>query len=232
MQKRDIAHYCYPLLILVLGIALFFTALPRVRAALNQLPVDLAISELNKRHGLEPNKVDILITKAQQSIAFSDQPRYWADLSQLLFFQAGKITANPKQRQALLTQAQDSTEQSLARSPANSLLWFQFAWQQILLNKVSDKTIKALNLSIMTGPNELGHLLPRLQLCLFVFSKFDPKDRFLLPNQILIAWQKAPKIFIKEIALKNGNMFKIRSLLYDKYSYVLAAMETEIEKTH
>jgi len=231
MEKNKFVDYCYPVLVLLLGIALFLTALPRVRAALNHLPVTSAITELNKRKDLDLKKIDLLIATAQQSIALSDEPRYWADLSRLLFFQAEKANNLNFKRQSL-KQARDSVEQSLVRSPANSLLWFQLAKLDFLLNTVSDKTVKALNLSIMTGPYELSHLLPRLQLCLSAFSKFDPKDRFLLPPQILIAWQKAPKVFIREIALKNGNMFKIRFLLHDKSPDDLAVMETEIEKTH
>jgi hypothetical protein len=48
----------------------------------------------------------------------------------------------------------------------------------------------------------------------------------------LIAWEKAPDKFIKDIALENNNMDKIRFLLHDKSPDVLAVMETKIEKTH
>lgn len=232
MQKREIANYGYALLVLSLGMGLFLTALPRVRASLNHLPVDVAISDLNNQKDLDAEKVASLITITQQSIALSDQPRYWADLSALLFFQAEKTKLSNLKRQALLKQAQYSIEQSLAGSPANSLLWFQLARLDILLNTVSDKTVKALNLSIMTGPYELGHLLPRLQLCLGLLDKFDVKDHFLLQSQILTAWQTAPKLFIKQIALKNDNMQKIRFLLQNNSADALAMMETEIEKAH
>jgi hypothetical protein len=231
MQKTEIVHYGYLLVVLSLGIVLLCTALPRVRASLNHLPVDLAISELDSRKELDVKKVALLVATAQQSIALYDYPRYWADLSRLLFFQAAKTDSQLKQ-QALLKQTRYSIEQSLARSPANSWLWFQLARLDRLLNTVSDKTSKALNLSIMTGPYELGHLLPRLQLCLELLSHFAVKDHFLLQSQILIAWQKAPQLFIKDIAIKNDNMNKIRFLLQNKSPDILAAMETEIEKTH
>lgn len=232
MKNREIASSGYPLLVLILGMLLLSAALPRVKASLNHLPVDLAISELNNKRDLDAQKVESLMSTALQSIAFSDQPRYWADLSRLLFFQAQKNSPSPAKHQSLLKQAQYSIEQSLTRSPANSLLWFQLAQLHVLLNSVSDKTIKALNLSILTGPYELGYLVPRLQLCLGLLSKFDSKDYFLLQSQILIAWQKDPRLFIKEIALKNNNMIKIRFLLQNKSADVLTAMETEIEKPH
>lgn len=232
MKNREIANSGYPLLVLVLGMLLLSAAFPRLKASLNHLPVGLAVSELNSAKDLDPKKADTLTRAALQSIALSDQPRYWADLSRLLFFQAEKTTSSILKRQSLLKQAQYSIEHSLTDSPANSLLWLQLAQQHVSLNSVSDKTIKALNLSILTGPYELGHLLPRLQLCLALLSKFDAKDYFLLESQILIAWQKAPTLFIKEIALKNNNMTKIRFLLKNKSADVLAVMETKIEKPH
>lgn len=231
MQKREFANYGYAILILSLGMVLMLTAWPRLRASLNHLPVDLAISELDSRKDLDAKKIDVLITTLQQSIVLSDHPRYWADLSRLLFFQAEKTTSL-KLRQSLLKQSQYSIEQSLARSPANSLLWFQLARLDVLLNTVSNQTVKALNLSIMTGPYEFGHLLPRLQLCLELLYKFDLKEHFLLQSQILIAWQRAPKLFIKEVAIKNDNMNKIRFLLQNNSADILAVMETEIEKAH
>ena len=230
MQKREIANYGYAVLVLLLGIVLLLTAWPRVIGSINHLPVELAINDLNNQKDLDAQKVDNLITTAQQSIALYDHPRYWADLSRLLLFQAEKTTSL-ELRQSLLKQSQYSIEQSLARSPANSFLWFQLARLDVLLNSVSDKTVKALNLSIMTGPYELGHLLPRLQLCLGLLYKFDVKDHFLLQSQILIAWQKAPALF-KEVAIKNNNMNKIRFLLQNKSADVLAVMETKIEKAH
>lgn len=232
MKNREIASSGYPLLVLILGMLLLSAALPRLKASLNHLPVDLAISELNNKKDLDGQKVESLMSTALQSIALSDHPRYWADLSRLLFFQAQKNTPSPAKHQSLLKQAQYSIEQSLTRSPANSLLWFQLAQLHVLLNSVSDKTIKALNLSILTGPYELGYLVPRLQLCLGLLSKFDSKDYFLLQSQILIVWQKDPRLFIKEIALKNNNMNKVRFLLQNKSADVLTAMETEIEKPH
>ncbi len=232
MKNREIANYGYPVLVLVLGMLLLSAALPRLKASLNHLPVDLAINELNSGKDLDFQKADTLRKTALQSIALSDQPRYWADLSRLLFFQAQKTASLSLKRQSLLKQTQYSIEQSLTASPANSLLWLQLAQLHVSLNSVSDKTINALTLSILTGPYELGHLLPRLQLCLALLSKFDTKDYFLLQSQILIAWQKAPTLFIKEVALKNNNMTKIRFLLQNKSADVLAAMETEIEKPH
>jgi hypothetical protein len=232
MLKGAIAQYGYPLLVLLLGSALVLTALPRVKASFNYLPVDSAINELNNRKNLDSQKVEVLIARAQQSLAVYDHPRYWADLSRLLLVQAEQTSGFNLKRHSLIIQAQYYIEQSLVRSPANSLLWFQYAKLDVLLNAVSDQTVKALNLSIMTGPYELGHLLPRLQLCLSLLSKFDKKDYSLLQSQILIAWEKSPKLFIQKIALQNHNMDKIRFLLQDKSPDVLAVMETEIEKTH
>jgi hypothetical protein len=230
MERREFINYGYPILVLALGVVLSFTALPRVRAALNHLPVDTAIRELDNRHDLNPEKVKSLVITAQKSIALYDYPGYWADLSQLLFFQVEHASSLHLNQQSLLKQIQYSIERSLIRSPANSMLWFQLARAHVLLNSVSDKTLKALMLSIMTGPYEYGHLLPRLHLCLLFQDKFDTKDQFLLHSQVLIAWEKAPQIFIKEIALKNNNMSKIRFLLQNKSPDVLSAMETEIEK--
>lgn len=232
MLRREIVNYGYPLLALFLGVVLVWASLPRFRAAFNHLPVDVAINHLHDGKNLPSKKLASLIETSQATIELHAHPRYWSDISQLLFFQAEKNKYLKLKKRALLKKAEYSAKKSLAWSPANSWLWYRLANIHFLSAPVSEKTAEALNLSIMTGPYELGHLFPRLALCLQLFPRFDEQDRFLLRSQVLIAWKKAPQLFIDKLTSGNDYMDKIRLLLHNQHDDVLAVIETEIENAH
>lgn len=229
-SKFIISDYLIISLILSLSITLFCLALPRLRASLNYLPVDATISKLNKKQFLDPKELNVLIASAEKSIALQNNPKYRADLSTLLLYQAQTQGLLQPVSLSLLKQAQLNIEQSLSRSPANSLLWFKLAAIFALLQAPAEKTTQALLLSIMTGPYELGHLLPRLSLCLSLYSNFTHNDQDLLRSQVLIAWEASNKLFLQTIASNQHNMDKIRGLLKDNSPDILSAIVAAVEK--
>jgi hypothetical protein len=232
MLKPASFDYLIVSLILSLSIALFCLALPRLRASFNHLPVDAAISKLDKKQILNHKELTALIVIAKKSIELHENPKYWADLSTLQLYQAQTQGLLRPASLALLQQTQYSIEQSLIRSPANSLLWYKLAAISSLLHAPTEKTTKALLLSVMTGPYELGHLLPRLNLCLLLFSNFNHNDKDLLRSQVLIAWEASNELFLHTTLSNDKNRDKVRLLLKDGYPYILSAMVKAVEKTH
>lgn len=217
--------------ILCLGLALCFIALPRVKAALNHIPVETGIEKIARHRPVDDADTSRLIKTAQQSIALSDHPDYWQDLSELFYYQAQKQNFYSNAGQSLLKQSADSARQSLHRSPANSRLWYKLATIDVLLHEQPDKIQKELLMSIMAGPHETAVLIPRLRLCLSMLPSFTQHDRGVLSSQVVDAWNLSHKRFIKAFD-STLYMDTISALLANSHPLILNEMVAEFETAH
>jgi hypothetical protein len=213
--------------IFLLSSMLFFTALPRLRSSLNHIPVDSALSELDNNRQINDQRLSKLIAIAQADIVVYDHAQYWQDASILLAYQAQRQTD-----QDSLQQAKHSIEQSLARSPANPYLWYKLATLDILLHQPAHKIAKTLLLSMMTGPNELGYLLPRLNLSLMLFNQLTKDDIDIVREQILTAWKMSPTLFAMTFAYDEKSIDIINNLLKDDSPTVLKEIIASHEKVN
>lgn len=217
-----------PFIILLLSIALLCMALPRVRASLNNVPVDFAIDKLNNNKAISNIQLTQLISTTQTSIALHDSPHYWEDLSALFFYQAQQKNLSTP----ILKQAQHSMEQALLRAPANAYLWYRLAVIDILLQQPTEKTAKKLMMSIMVGPNESKYLIPRLSFCLMLFPSLTENELDSIISQILIAWSLSPVDFLRTCASNQAYMNIITNLLKDQHPTVLNEIVAALEKPH
>ena len=219
-------------LVLLVSMALFFMALPRVRAAFNYFPVDSALDRINHSESLDDEKLTQLIETAQASISLYDNPHYWEGLSVLFLYQAQKQGLSQEAGVKSIKLAKNSLEQALSSSPANAYLWYRLSVTHVLLRSPPEQTIKLLIMSIMTGPNEPEILIQRLNLCLLFFASFKEDDIDLLRSQTLTAWTLSPTDFLSTVASDEQRISIIRQLLADNHVAVLDEMEEALEKNH
>ena len=230
-EKSRVIKKAFALLILLVGIALFFLALPRVRAAFNYLPVDVAIEKINNKENLDDDKLAELIETAQTSLSLDDNAHYWEGLSGLFLYQAQKEDRSKEANINWLKQAKYSIEQSLARSPANADSWYRLSVVHFLLDLPPEQMVKMLVMSIITDPNATGILMQRLNLCLQFFYLFEDDDNDLLRTQVLTAWSASSVDFLSTVA-NAQNMSIIWLLLADKDSSILKEMVEALEKNN
>ncbi len=230
MLDKVAVAYFYPVFIFILATMLFLTALTQLSGAFYQLSVDTVLSQLSK--GQNPVEQELLesVDATKKRIQREDKPLYRSNLNRLLFYQAKQKGLFALSSRKIHQEAESNLKKALSYSPVDSLLWFKLARTHFLQKSISDKTIDALLLSIMTGSHELGYLLLRLDLCMQVFEQFKNKDKNLLRSQILIAWKKSPKLFLQKIASKKQNRDNVRILLHNSYPHVLEEMELSFEK--
>jgi len=231
-EKFIVLNKSFALLILLISVALFFVALPRVRAALNYFPVDFVIDSINSKESLDDEKLGQSIETAQASISLDDNPHYWEGLSMLFLYQSQKEDLSEEARVKSLKLAKNSMEQSLSRSPANAYLWYRLSVVDVLLQLPPEQTVKMLIMSIMAGPNEPEILMQRLGLCLMFFDLLKQDDIDLLRNQILTAWSLSSADFLSDVANNEEQMSIIRLLLVDNHASVLKEMDEALEKIH
>ena len=229
MQNKKTEGYFYPVFIFVFAMMLFLIAFQHFRSAFYQLSVNTTLSRLNKGSKVVESELLKGINATKQSIKISDKALYWSNLNRLLFEQARQNGLRALSSRKILKDVEGGFKKSLSSSPADSLLWFKLARLHFLQKSISNETIEALVLSMMIGSHELGYLLPRLNLCMQIFKKFENKDQMLLRSQVLIAWEKSPKLFLQKIVSKKQNMDNIRFLLQNNYPYIVTEMELLLE---
>lgn len=221
------------LAVLLVSAAVLSLALPRVRAALNHLAVGSAIDSINKKETIDSDKLDELIETAKTSLSLQDDPHYWHDLSTLQMYQwQNSPDLQKSDKKKLLTVAKRTIEQSLAGSPANAFQWFRLAVIDFILGSSKEQSAKALLMSIMTGPNEAGILLSRINLGLMLTPFLSADETDLLAEQIATAWSWSPVEFVNTVVTDPIQMDKIRLLLEDNYASVLQEMEETYETPH
>ncbi len=219
----------FALLILLVSVGVFSASLMRVRAALNNVPVDFAIDKINTKKKLDVRQLQHLIDIANASIHIdNNNPHYREDLSDLLFYQAKtqgfSVDVLKKTEQAITT--------ALNLSPANAYLWYRLATVQLLSQQAPEKVAESLRLSMMTGPSEAGFLIARLSLGLMVFSSLSGEDLDLLRLQVLSAWKLEPKIFLATCVYNKQRLQIISTLLENKHPFVLHDIRSAFEKTN
>ena len=231
-DKSVVIKKAFVVLVLLTSVALFFLALPRVRAAFNYIPVDVAIEKINNKENLDDDKFAELIEIAQTSISLDDNPHYWQGLSRLFQYQGQKNQPLQEISTDWLKQEQYAIEQSLVRSPANSDLWYRLSVIHFLLHLPPEQIVKMLIMSITTDPNNTGILMQRLSLCLTLSQMFEDGDVDLLRSQILTAWSVSPVDFLSTVANVEDNISIIWQLLADKDSSILKEMVEALEKNN
>ncbi len=223
---------CFAVVILLVSISVFITALTRVRAALNHVPVDFAIDKLNAKKKLDAPQLSHLIDLAKVSISLNDNPHYSADLSTLLFYQAQIQGIANKAGIDTLKQTEQTIEYALSQSPANPYLWYRLATVQLLLQQPFEKVTKTLLLSIMTGPSEADYLISRLNLCLMLFSAFSKDDAELLRIQVINAWTLEPNTFVTICVYNKERLSLITHLLETKHPSINHDIRVAFEKIY
>jgi hypothetical protein len=223
---------CFAVVILLVSISVFIAALTGVRAALNHVPVDLAIDKINAKKKIDLSQLSHLIDIAKVSISLNDNPHYLEDLSTLLFYQAQIQGISNKVGIDTLKQTEQTMEHALSQSPANAYLWYRLATLQLLLQQPFEKVRKTLLMSIMTGPSEASYLISRLNLCLVVFSSFSKDDATLLQAQVISAWTLKPNVFLATCVYNNERLSLITRLLENKHPSILNDIRSAFEKNH
>ncbi len=217
-------------IILLFSVCLLVIAWPRSRAALDFLPAKYALEKINKNEVLEEEDIATALEQTEQSAGIFADPRYSEGMSQLLLLDAQNNESLEATGKESLALAKESAEQALSLAPANALLWYRLAVLNGLLNASPDEIKKALLMSMMTGPNEMGIMLPRLHMSLVLFALFEDDDKEQVINQIITVWTLSPAEFLPIVKNNIALMDAIKSLLTPRHTTELSEMEKALEE--
>ncbi len=219
-------NHLYLAIFLLNSNLLIIGSLPRLIADFYMIPVNRIVTQLSKNPKINSHQIQQWQTHTVLSLSWVNDPQYWANASQLSFYQIRYLGLNRR----LLQTTQQQIQQSLLLSPVNSFLWYQSAVIDWILQDPIQIVIDKLIWSIVIGKYELTHLLPRLKCCLYLLNHFNRNQKLLIKQQVLIAWTISPTVFSQTFARDIKSRYEIRQLLYETHPSIFAAMNYEFNK--
>ena len=220
-------------LILIVGLSaslLLAISWPRLRASINYLPVDTAISNYWKTRTIDSAQLDGLIETAEQSIAIHDHYRYQAGLSELKILSGQDKSHSTWQRRQALQDSIVAAENVVRRAPANPRVWLRIARAKELLAYPAEQIIPDLKMSILTGRVEPTLMLIRLELGLRHLPNLDEDAVRLLRDQAVLTWTIHKKPMLKRIKSGSPSLDSLREILSENNPAIISEMEAHFAK--
>ena len=191
------------LMALVGGLLLLGLSVPRTVVAVIGLPGDVWLDRLQDREwldriqdreDLDPEQLEVLIGTREAALKWVDSSDLRNDLALASLWHAidtqtlNKFDEDDGHNRAVLQPSIDMLHDSLRLGPSDPYGWHQLAFAEFYAGGISEATLRALEMSIRTGPNEPRLRFERLELALICWPALDPDLRALVEDQIRIAW--------------------------------------------
>lgn len=111
--------------------------------------------------------------------------------------------------------ARQNLEAGLALAPADPTAWAALAGLDFGENGASDRAPRALELSLLTGPNEPDLLWTRIDLGFAMWPSLADSARALMTEQLRRAWERDPAKLVG-LARRNAAADAVRAALADQ----------------
>ena len=228
--KSRISQWSIVLLALLLALATFSLAWPRMKASYRFLPVELAIERYYDDREIPSHRMLTLIGFAQQALAWHDHYRYHDGLSLLHYLRGMDIETPALERRQEYRKAEAEAVESLQRAPAQPDVWQRIAMVRSILHDEPGTIIAPWRMSIFTGRTHSTLLVPRSGLVLPLLEFLDDESRAMLRDQMLLAWALKPGDLLRTLTRVDPDLVKTRALIGASAPGVLGEMEARIEK--
>lgn len=228
MNPRAHAQRALALLSLLTAVALLALAWPRLKAAYHYLPVDTAIGNYFATREIPSAQLDGLIDRAHESIGMHDHYRYWEGLSLLHNLRALDEATPYWEKRPELRRALSAIEEVVRRAPATPRVWLRMARIQSWLRAPEPYILAPLKMSILTGRVEPSLLIARLEVGYRYLHKLDAETAALLRDQTVLAWRVMPRGLRSALDEGRVDFERVKSLLAEGRSDILAEMEAQL----
>jgi hypothetical protein len=172
----------------LVGLGLVAVATPHLIAGIVQIGGDPAVAAIERNLPASPDMLDAAIGSRRTAMGWYDTPLYhdqigsaamrsWIRLNTLLV----KAPQAEKQSRQL---AIDEFRQGLAQQPADPYAWYQLALADLQESGVSPRTSQLLKMSVRSGPNEPGIVVPRFVLAMIAWPQLDLEARVMFVGQV------------------------------------------------
>ncbi|MGE0745195.1 MAG: hypothetical protein AB7K86_08110 [Rhodospirillales bacterium] len=178
---------------LAAGAGLLYLGVPRLMAAIANLPGDRVYTEV--QDGFTPRReaFDTLLNARLEATGWVEAGRDWTDVGAAHLLIARHERPPGEADKAELAKAIAAIRKGLEISPANPFAWARLALVQYMHDGAPSATMaEYLKMSLVTGNFDERLVLTRLDLCFRAFAYFGGDDRDLIRQQVRLAWGVSP----------------------------------------
>jgi hypothetical protein len=212
------------------GVALLTLAVPRMKASLRFLPVDLAIEVYYQEREIPTRRILTLIGFAEQAIAHHDHYRYHDGLSFLYYLRGLDRYTPALERRPAYRESEAQAIETVKRAPAQPEAWLRIATVRSVLRDEPDTVIEPWKMSIFTGRTHSTLLVPRVEIGLPLTGQMDAEATAMLRDQLLLAWELKPVELLRALKQHDPGLARTRALAGNINPAAVTEMEARIEK--
>ena len=178
-----------PPLALIAGGLLLLMAVPRFMSAVVQLPGNFVPARLEIHKKVSDAALAKLSSTRRGSIKWNSGGQQWVELGLAQLRQAER---NEADREILLQRAVADLRKGLGMTPANSPGWLWLAEAELLRGGPTPAVRRAIEMSILTAPQDKPDYIKRLQISLLIWPQLDLDAREMVANQVHYAQRLFP----------------------------------------
>lgn len=174
-------------IIVLLGAAMAFFAVPHFVAGLIQIGGDPTEAAIERNLPATPDGIDADIQSREAAIGWYDIPQYHAQIAFAEvrnYLRLDTLPTKPVATEQVAEQkAIDEFTRALALQPADPYVWEQLAFTDGFKSGPSDRVTRDLKMSVMTGPEEPNLVVQRLGVAMTNWTKLDLVTKMLFVRQ-------------------------------------------------
>jgi len=174
-QPRSFGVMAAASVILLIGLALLWMAVPRTIAYTKLARGDSAMAALARGNDLPLRQVQAAISSRRDALAWTNLPDAWISMGSLYLALARRDGLSQVERLSLLDNSISSFGRGLSAAPSRPFAWLQLAQAHHLKNPTSRAIEPHLRMSILTGPHEPGLIRQRVRLGFAARTALSPE---------------------------------------------------------
>ena len=219
MSRKLPRHPVVLVVTLICTVTLLALSLPRTVVAIINLPGNVWLSRIQQRDDVAAEQLQVLIDTRRAALVWADSAQLRNDLALATLWHTVETQEdlNPFDQddgsnRKVLQPAIDMIHDSLKLGPANPYAWHQLALAELYAGGVSPKVVKAIDMSLRTGPHEPRIRTARLELALIAWDILDEDLRAQTLDQIRLTWT-GPQQEVVRFAFELDRAHVIREAL-------------------
>ena len=218
------------LLVILIAGGSTFLAWPRLHASINYLPVDTALNRYYAGESISKDQLPALISRSEASLEIHDHSRFREGLSVLLYLHGLDEERLLHDRLISFKDSRQASIMVLSRAPSKPATWLRLARLHTILQDQANEVIKALEMSIRSGPVEPALLLGRLELGYRFADEMGSESLDLLRGQTRLAWTLREKEFFNALETGTINPEAVRSVMSETDPVLMDDVEAKIAR--
>jgi len=171
-------HFVASLIVpMVAAVVLFAVALPRLSAAVAELPARPAIEKIHSGEHISMRALESAEKSLSAANRSSDDAERWSTVGLLRYLQAREQSDDNERRHSLLEASSAASRSAVSLNPAKGYAWLRLAQSELALHGVSEPVVHALDMALRTLPANRGSVIGLVEMTLIAWPAMSEASR-------------------------------------------------------